>query len=718
MRLLFALLISLSYQLIDAQKIHTYPIAPKDTIVDIYFSDRIEDPYQWMENPEDIRLSAWLEEQKDLTKKLSRKQSRKLLLEKQLRSMYNDMDRESLYTFENKNKKNKVKYIFKNKWNSYSKSPDLLYKKKNDTNFKYLVRSKDFIQSKKDHIVVKSKIINEKEDLAVVTISRNGSDWLTGYIFDFARGKFTNYTLNNLRIGSHIEWHGKDLYFDAYDAPIAGRELLDKAKGQKLYKLSNIKDSLITEVLYSHYDIDGTSSFNYDIIEEKLFLYHGLKSRDNVYKCISVDDLSKPSFFPQKLLVYPGDSDIKLSIEYIKNDTVLIKTNWNAPNYKVLLAQFSKPNQLEEFIPEYDVVLESVDKLGGDKLACRYSENDQDLALIFSMKGELLKTIDFPKGKKLKYLYEYNEEATHTFFSVSSFYHPELWYDLSLKNLSFKPAESLTVPYDADKLETRYEIFISKDGTEIPMYITCKKNIKLDGTNPVLLYGYGGYGNTIEPFFNESNCLFVLHGGVLAIPNVRGGGAKGSTWAEQGRRLNKQNAIDDFIGAAEYLIDKGYTCPKKLAINGGSHGGLLVGAAITQRPDLYKAAIAEAGVLDMLRFSQFTVGSVATNINEFGIPDNTEDYKNLKSYSPLHNIKRNEKYPDVLLISGDNDDRVPPHHSYKFLARLQECGDSENLFHIYITPGSGHGGALTPKDALDVILYKVHFLIDQMDIQL
>ncbi|MDY6801055.1 MAG: prolyl oligopeptidase family serine peptidase [Bacteroidota bacterium] len=369
------------------------------------------------------------------------------------------------------------------------------------------------------------------------------------------------------------------------------------------------------------------------------------------------------------------------------------------------------------FIPEYDITLRRVDRLGKDKLSCIYRNDGVFVALIFNLKGELLKMIEFPEGEKVNYLYEYDSIVEYTNFCVSSFYHPDIWYQMSLNDLSYKPAKEIQVPYNPEELHTRYVKYHSKDGTEIPMYITCLKDTELDGNNPTLLYGYGGYGITVEPKFDESQALWLLHGGILAVPNVRGGGAQGSEWSRQGRGVNKQNTIDDFIAAAEYLIDNKYTNPDKLAVYGASHGGMLVGAAITQRPELFKAAVAEAGVYDMIRFEKFTIGHKSTNIIEFGTIDEMEGYQAKKSYSPLHNVKSGVSYPNVLLITGDHDDRVPPLHTYKFLTTLQEKGSPKSLYHMYLISGAGHGGALTQKDWEDKLLYKYYFLFKQMDIK-
>jgi prolyl oligopeptidase len=361
------------------------------------------------------------------------------------------------------------------------------------------------------------------------------------------------------------------------------------------------------------------------------------------------------------------------------------------------------------------MVLDYVNELGKNKLALVYLYNGQNIALIYSHQGDLLSRIDFPKGKMLSGFYE-EDDVSHTNFSISSFFHPNLNYQISLNDLSFEQVEELTLPYDVHNLETRYVSFTSKDGTEIPMYITCRKDIELNGNNPVLLYGYGGYGIVVEPNYKQGTTLFLYHGGILAVPNVRGGGAKGSNWAKEGRKLKKQNAIDDFIGAAEYLISKKYTHSKKIVATGASHGALLVTASMIQRPDLFKAVIADAGPYEMLRANLYTAGGLNTNILEFGIPNIKEDYLNLRSYSPLHNIKRGEKYPNLLLVTGSSDDRVPPFHTYKFLAEIQDKAEPSSSFLLYVTKGAGHGGALTQADFEKLLLFKYYFLFDNLDV--
>lgn len=700
-----------------AQKTYAYPNTPKDTIVDVYFDTSISDPYQWMENPNDPRLIEWFEAQKKITKKEGNKHIKIWTLQAQLVSLFNDVEKKTIEDYVENNNKFRSKYKFDYVYRRYDRSPDLRYRVRDGGNYHSLVKRKNFQHGKDDNVTITKRFVNEDYDIVAIEMSHNGSDWREVYFFDLINGQQLPDTLKHLRIGSQIIWHGRNIYYDRFDKPNKERLHLDKATGQKLYyhKVGTPQSS--DSLLFQNPDTTGTNSFRYFEFDDKLFFYHFYKYKGKLLRALSVDNFNPETFFLRNFLIYPSGDSISLLIEEVFGDSVILKTNWNAPNGRVLLSSINQLNKVIEIIPEYDVVLRNVNRLGKDNIACVYRNDGSYSVLIFNLAGELLRKIDFPEGKKVNYFYENDLEAEYTDFSISSFFHPDLWYQLSLKDFSFKPSKSISVPYDPKSLETRYVNYTSKDGTQVPMYITCLKETKLNGKNPTLLYGYGGYGITVEPAFNEATTLWLLHGGILAIPNIRGGGAAGSDWAKAGRRLKKQNAIDDFIAAAEYLINENYTNSEKLAINGGSHGGLLVGAAIIQRPELFKVAIAEAGAFDMLRFENYTVGSATKNVNEFGTTKDSADFFNLASYSPIHNISKGIKYPNVLLITGDHDDRVPPFHSYKFLAAIQENGNPESLYHLYLIPGAGHGGALTAKDWADKLLYKYYFLFDQLDLK-
>jgi len=704
----------------SAQKLYKYAPTSKGPTINHYFDSAIYDPYQWMENPNDPRLQDWLETQKNFTEKQGNKASHFWTLRTQIATMYTQSSEELKEGYIGKKDQYKSKYEFKTNYTNYSKTPDLLYRLRGrGDNYKLLIRIKDFRHEKGENVVVTNQIVDEESDIVAIEMSRSGGDWREVYFFDLIQGKQLLDTLKHLRIGSHIIWNKNGVYYDRYDKPEEGRELLNIAKGQALYYHKLGTPQAEDKLLYKNPDESGTNYFRYaNMNDEKLFFHHLYYSKEKTYKALSSATLNGgESFVLKHFLIYPNEETIAFGIEALFGDTVILYTNWNAPNGKVLASNINEVNKLIELIPEYDIRLRETNKLGKDKLACIYRKDGKFMVLIFDLKGKLLKKIDYPEGKKVRYFYENNQGVDYTDFCISSFYHPDIWYQLSLNDLSIRPRETVWIPYDAKDLETNYVKYTSKDGTEVPMYITKLKSTKLNGKNPTILYGYGGYGITVEPKYDRSQTLWLLHGGILAIPNIRGGGAEGSEWALAGRRLKKKNTIADFIAAAEYLISENYTNPEKLGINGGSHGGLLVGAAITQRPDLFKAAIIEAGVLDLLRFEKYTIGATSTSINEFGITTNYDDFLNMKSYSPMHNIKKDIKYPNTLVITGDSDDRVPPFHSYKFLTTLQEKGSAESLFQLYLIPGAGHGGGLTPQDAFDKLLFKYDFMFNQLGLK-
>ncbi|MDX9848340.1 MAG: prolyl oligopeptidase family serine peptidase [Tenuifilaceae bacterium] len=717
---LFLAILAFASFIAFGQKANKYPVAPMDTTQNTYHdSITINDPYQWMENPEDPRLTVWLEEQKRLTDKLSHQQVRKNTLHAQLASIFHNYESDYKDDELEKKEEEDIVYEFKIEASESKKSPDLYFRKRGTSNYRYLLRAKDLVKDKSDRVEFTHFQVSPSLSKASVEVSINGSDWRTVYFFDLLTGAQLGDTLHNLRNKNHLVWVEDGLYYMGYKKPEKGREQLDKACGQALYyhKLGTPQASDV--MLYQNPDTTGTYSFSYSSIDSTtLFFNHIYFSRGKTYNAKSYVDVSNPqSFLLKNILLYPANDSLNFSYCAHFGDTIILMSTSRAPNGKIFLANINKVNQVEELVPEFDIPLLYANRLGADKLACMYRNDGLYLALIYDLKGELLRRIEFPEGKSVRGLYESDKKAEKTNFWVTSFFHPPLLYELSLSDLTYKPMQTLRVPYNPNDVETRFVNYKSKDGTEIPMYITYRKDIKLNGNNPTLIYGYGGYGTRIEPNFNPSNALWVLHGGILAIPNIRGGGEEGSEWGKQGRRLQKQNAFEDFIAAAEFLIKEKYTNPEKIAIKGASHGGLLVGAAITQRPDLFKVAIAEAGVFDMLRFGEYTVGGVLTNIKEFGTVDIYEDFENMRSYSPLHRIKEGVKYPNVLFITGEKDDRVPPLHSYKFLAALQEKGDPTSLYHMYIVPGSGHGGALTSTDFTNKTLYEYYFLFDQLGVR-
>ncbi|MDG1296201.1 MAG: prolyl oligopeptidase family serine peptidase [Saprospiraceae bacterium] len=691
---------------LQAQKKFDYPFTPKEDSIDIYFNEVIKDPYQWMENPEDIRLQSWLDEQELVTKSFEKKYggldkyadlyfwSRRILDVKEKKVdivvTSGDSDSDKLNLDE--------MYKFEYRVNSYERAPDLYYKLFKGGFYKKLVDIKELETEFEAKIDIDFYEVNKKEKLIAVVLQPNGTDWRKVVFYDLDSGNRIEDLLDHLRAGSRVLWRNKGLYYDRYDEPSIGKELLETSKGQRLcfHQLGNAQET--DEVLYRMSPNANGKNFNFFRKKSKLFISQPIKRGNAEFTVYSVTEFNADTFRLRNLLTMPNKEGLEFTIAEVDNQYLYFRTNWAAPNQRIVRLDLINPKQPENFIVEYDVLLTEFQKVSDNVFAGNYRNGGKEIILFFDGAGNFIKKMAFLDGEKVSNFWSIEEKSDKVYFSVSSFLYPKMTYSLSLKDFSLEEMTSINTPVDYYRLETRYIEYHSKDGTLIPMYLICKKSLKYTSNNPVLMYGYGGYGVTIDSGFNLNWALWLDKGGVIAIPMVRGGGSKGKAWSEAGRRLNKQNCIDDFISAAEYLIREKITKPEKLAVKGGSHGGMLVGAALTQRPELFKAAIISAGALDMLRFEQFTVGKKDLNIDEFGTVSIKEDYDNLKSYSPLHNIEKDEKYPNVLLITGDKDDRVPPHHSYKFLASLQEKGRNDSKYFMILQKGAGHQGASNSRD--------------------
>ena len=355
--------------------------------------------------------------------------------------------------------------------------------------------------------------------------------------------------------------------------------------------------------------------------------------------------------------------------------------------------------------------------LAGGKIIATYIEDVKSKVEVYDLAGEKLHQVELPTlGTVGGFSAKYTD--TKAFYTFTSFTFPSVIFSFNTdtyeSEVFFKPE----IDFNADAFETKQVFYKSKDGTDVPMFIVHKKGIELDGTNPTLLYGYGGFNITVKPSFSVSRLVWLENGGVFALANIRGGGEYGENWYRSGTKLNKQNVFDDFIAGAEYLIEKGYTSNKKLAVQGGSNGGLLVGAVVNQRPDLFKAAIPQVGVMDMLRFHKFTIGWAW--VNDYGSSEDSIQFVNLYNYSPIHNIKSGVKYPAILVTTADHDDRVVPAHSFKYIATLQDKqrrGSNPKLIRIQTRAGHGAGTpvSLAIEEAADIYSFLFYNLDQEIE---
>ncbi|MGZ4158432.1 MAG: prolyl oligopeptidase family serine peptidase, partial [Bacteroidia bacterium] len=526
------------------------------------------------------------------------------------------------------------------------------------------------------------------------SINRAGSDWEEIFVMEIGTGKKLEDDLKWVKF-SDIAWKGNGFYYSAYDAPKEkGTELSNKNEYHKVY-YHNVGDDQSKDVLVYEDKKHALRNFSAATTEdEKLLLIYGSESTSGTSLAVKELDKSNSSFIQ---LVDNFDNNYGV----VGNDgnNLYVITDKGAPKYQLLKIDIhAKPDyeNWQKIIPESSDLLESVSRSNG-KFIAKYLKDVTTRLFVFDMDGKKEREIELPGLCKVDAL-DSDKDDSLAFFSYNTFIAPPVIYKYNMTtnkmSVWFKPV----IDFKSDDFETKQVFYTSKDGTKIPMFITCKKGLVLDGNNPCFLFGYGGFNSYYSPEFRMDRALFLENGGVYAIPGLRGGGDYGEDWHKAGTKCQKQNVFDDFIAAAEYLIKEKYTSHDKLAIHGRSNGGLLIGAVMTQRPDLAKVAIPTVGVMDMLRFHKFTIGWSWTS--DYGSSDNKDEFNCIIKYSPLHNIKEVE-YPATLVTTGDHDDRVVPAHSFKFIATLQEKQKGNNPVLIRIDTNAGHGAGKPTSKQID-----------------
>ncbi|UII22361.1 alpha/beta fold hydrolase [Fulvivirga ligni] len=684
-----------------------YPEAPKENITNAYFGEKVVDPYQWMENPSDPRLESWLVDQKGLTRKYENRRVNSFVFQDQIsrvgRTRYDDFN----LTANNTDKK----YYFKTQFSDSDSPADLYYKIGKDGDYVRLVYAKKLRADKNDDVIITDWEVDPDEKFVIVSVSHSGSDWQEQHVYNLETKEATNDIIKYTR-GAGLIWKSNGFYYIRYDKPKEGRELLDRRTGQRIcfHRMGTTQDE--DQVVYTNPDISGVNSLHYfKSGENEVILSHPIKYRGLWKRTFSTVNMEGESFLPKPFFILP--SNTSFDIECIFGDSVVMKTDMNAPKHKIVIALKNEVNKIFEIVPEYMDNLVTVNRLGKDKIAGIYSLNGKYTVLVFDLNGKILKRYSFAEGKKVSGFYA-DEDQDYAYYYVSSFYHPSIKFRIKLSDLSAEPMGVTTLPFNHENFVTKYVEYISKDSTAIQAYITYDKRLDLsNGDNPCLILGYGGYGHTIEPSYNWENIIWLMNGGILVTPNIRGGGAQGGDWAKAGRKLLKQNAFDDFTACADYLMESGITNPNKIAIIGGSHGGMLVAAVAVQHPEKFKAVVASAGVYDMLRAENFTVSGAAINRREYGTVTDSVEFANLYSYSPYHNLKKG-KFPSIMLITGDHDDRVPPLHSYKFLARIQEMYPETTAI-LKIKENTGHSKFETLDGYYDIASSQYMFLFNELD---
>ena len=653
-----------------------YPETKQVDTVDQYFETSVKDPYRWLEYDRSTETEAWVRSQNETTFDYLDKIPFRSTLKKSLEKLWNYEKIGSPF------KEGDYTYFYKNNGlqNQY-----VIYRYKNDESPESATVFMDPNTFKEDGTVSLAGLSFSKSGyLLAYSISEGGSDWRKVVIMDVASKKIIGDTLVDIKF-SGLSWYKDEgFYYSSYDKP-KGSALSDKTDQHKVYYhqlgTSQKKDVLI---------YGGTA-------EEKQRYIGATVTEDNRYLFLSLRVSTSGNKLIFKDLTKPNSSFIPI-LEHTESDTYLIDnvgaklffvTNLNAPNQKIVSvdAQNPSPEHWVDLIPETKHVL-SASTAGGYFFA-EYMVDAISQVKQYDYDGNFIRDIKLPGignaggfgGKK---------EDKVDFYSFTNYKTPASIYtfdiETGLSELYWRPE----IDFNSDGYESKQVFYASKDGTKIPMIITHKKGINLNGKNPTILYGYGGFNISLNPSFSVANAVWLDQGGIYAVPNLRGGGEYGKNWHIAGTQMNKQNVFDDFIAAAEYLISEKYTTSDYLAIRGGSNGGLLVGATMTQRPDLMKVALPAVGVLDMLRYHNFTAG--AGWAYDYGTAqDSQEMFAYLLGYSPVHNVNKGISYPATLVTTGDHDDRVVPAHSFKFAAELQNKQSGNNPTLIRIETDGGHG---------------------------
>lgn len=649
----------------------TYPETKTCDTVDDYFGTAVADPYRWLEDDYSEETANWVKAQNELTNTYLSQIPYREQMKEHLKELLN-------YPKEGAPWKKGDRYFFYR--NDGLQNQSVLYYK-NGLDGKP-VELLDPNKLSSDGTVALSTLgISDDGNYLGYAISRNGSDWQEIYVKNIATGEELSDHLVWVKF-SGIAWKDDGFFYSRFPEP--KNQLSGVNENGKLYYHKVGTDQRADQLAYED-PSNPDLSFSAQVVNKRWLLIYASQSTSG--NSLYFKDLTqKNAKFTKVVDNFENDYMVVDELD----GRFIVMTNHEAPEYKVITIPADNPTQWSDLIPASDgEVLGGVSHIG-HRLIATYTKDAHSIVKLFDESGKLLGNLD---NEVIGTIGGFDGEAddTETFYTVTSYISPATIYRYDIaanKSTLYKQSE---IKFNPDDYETELKFYTSKDGTKVPLYITHRKGIKLNGKNPTLLYGYGGFNISLTPSFSATRVAWLEQGGVLAVANLRGGGEYGETWHKAGTKMQKQNVFDDCIAAAEYLIEEGYTSSKLLALQGGSNGGLLVGAVVNQRPDLFAVAIPQVGVMDMLRYHKFTIGrywAVDYGTSE----DSKEMFEYLYKYSPVHSVKSGVDYPAILVTTADHDDRVVPAHSFKYAATLQnsEIGDRPHL--IRIESNAGHGG--------------------------
>jgi prolyl oligopeptidase len=672
----------------------SYPDSKPGKTIDILHDTKVPDPYRWLEDLNSDQTSAWVKAQSSLTDSYLNAIPGRQALKNHLTKLWN-VERLGVPSFEGG-------YYFFSKNNGLQNQSVLYSTKSLDLEPTVLLDPNKL--SKDGTVALNSYEVSPDGKHLAYSTSASGSDWVEWKVREISSGK---------DLSDHLKWskfsgaswakNSKGFYYGRFPTPKDGEEMMARNIHKKIYFHEIGKPQSEDLLVYERPNQPKQGLYAW-VTDDGKYLLIQVSQGTDTKNGLFYRDLRNPTSKVVELL-----SDFDASYDFVTNlgSKFIIRTDLNAPKQKVISIDVNKPlsDQWETIIPESTETLRSVSHIGGLFIA-NYLKDARTEIRRFKKNGNPLPPVKLP-GLGTAAGFGGKSDQTETFYYFTSFTSPGAVYRYDVTRNASNLLKAPETQFDRDHYESRQIFATSKDGTKIPMFIVSKKNLKLDGNNPTLLYAYGGFNISLRPSYSPATIAWLDLGGIYVMANLRGGGEYGDEWHQAGMKLKKQNVFDDFIACAEHLISKKFTSSKKLSIAGGSNGGLLVGACMVQRPELYGACLPAVGVMDMLRFHKFTIGWAWQA--EYGKPDDPDDFKNLLKYSPYHNLKPNN-YPATMVITSDHDDRVVPSHSYKFAAALQSAQNGSAPTLIRIESKAGHGAGTPTSKRIEAIVDKYAFL--------
>jgi prolyl oligopeptidase len=651
-----------------------YPETTKGNVSDVYFETTIQDPYRWLEDDNSPETAAWVAAQNNVTNDYLKEIEFRDALKSRLEKIWNYpklgvpfKKGDKYFFFKNDGMQNQSVLYMRN---SLDAEPTLLFDPNN--------------LSADGTIALGGTSVSPDAKYLGYSISRGGSDWNEICVMEIESRTMLKDSIHWVKF-SGISWYKNGFYYSSYDAPAEGQALSGSNQFHKTFYhtlgTAQSDDKLIFED-----KVNPLRNFYAYLTEDQEYLLvsESESTSGNALYVKKTSEMDKP--FQKIAEGFEFEYNV---VDHLNNQLLLVTTD-HAPLKKLVLIDLSNPSKenWKTILAESDKVMESV-SLVGNRIYAEYLADANTKAYFFDYDGKMIKELQLPTlGTVAGFSGEKGENTA--FYGFTSFTFPTTIYKYDLTTDASAVYSASGVDFNPEKFVTEQIFFESKDGTKIPMFLVYKKGLVKDGNNPLLLYGYGGFNISLTPTFSISRIPFIEQGGIYVTVNLRGGGEYGEAWHQEGTKLKKQNVFDDFIGAAEYLINEKYTNPSKLAILGGSNGGLLVGACMTQRPELFKVAIPVVGVMDMLRYQNFTIGWAWAG--DYGRSDESKEmFAYLYGYSPLHNLKKGVSYPATMAITADHDDRVVPAHTFKFMAELQDKHEGKNPVIVRIETKAGHG---------------------------